>query len=187
MRIVGGTLKGQSLTSPKDNAVRPTSDRVRESLFNILAHGIEGLELEGAYIADLFAGTGALGIEALSRGAQWCLFVDDAAVSRGLIRQNTMDLGLNGKSKISRQDATDIGPRSKRSPQFELVFADPPYNQGLGEKALLALHKHGWLKPNAIIVLEEAKRATVEMPDCFDIIDERKYGDTQIIISRYKG
>ena len=187
MRIVGGSLKGKNLFTPKDNAVRPTSDRVRESLFNILAHGIEGLELDGAYIADLFAGTGALGIEALSRGAQWCLFVDDAAASRGLIRENTMALGLNGKSKISRQDATDIGPRSKRSPKFDLVFADPPYDKGLGEKAFAALHIHNWLKPNAILVLEETKRATIEMPDCFDIIDERKYGDTQIIISRYKG
>lgn len=187
MRIVGGSLKGKNLSTPKDNAVRPTSDRVRESLFNILAHGIEGLELEGAYIADLFAGTGALGIEALSRGAQWCLFVDDAAASRGLIRENTMALGLNGKSKISRQDATDIGPRSKRSPQFDLVFADPPYDKGLGEKALASLHLHNWLKPNAILVLEETKRATIKMPDCFEIIDERKYGDTQIIISRYKG
>lgn len=187
MRIVGGTLKGKSLFSPKDNAVRPTSDRVRESLFNILAHGIEGLELEGAYIADLFAGTGALGIEAMSRGAVWCLFVDDAAASRGLIRENTMTLGLNGKSKISRQDATDIGPRSRRSPEFDLVFADPPYDKGLGEKALASLHIHGWLKENAIVVLEESKRATVEMPDCFDIIDTRNYGDTQIIIARYKG
>lgn len=187
MRIVGGQLKGKTLTTPKDNAVRPTSDRVRESLFNILAHGINDLKLEGAYIADLFAGTGALGIEAMSRGAVWCLFVDDAAASRGLIRENTMNLGLNGKSKISRQDATDIGPRSKRSPQFDLVFADPPYDKGLGEKALAKLHIHNWLKPNAIVVLEESKRAKIEMPDCFEIIDERKYGDTQIIISRYKG
>lgn len=187
MRIVGGSLKGKSLTPPKNMDVRPTSDRVRESLFNILVHGIENLDLEGAYICDLFAGTGALGIEAMSRGAIWCLFVDDAAASRGLIRDNTMALGLNGKSKISRQNATDIGPMSKRSPQFDLVFADPPYNQNLGEKALASLHHHGWLKINAIVVLEESKRAEVKMPDFFDILDERNYGDTQIIIARYIG
>lgn len=185
MRIVGGRLKGKTLNTPKDNAVRPTSDRVRESLFNILAHGIDNFSLEDAYICDLFAGTGALGIEALSRGGRWALFVDNSSASRGLIRDNTMTLGLNGISKISRQDATDIGPRSKRSPQFDLVFADPPYEKSLGEKALFSLHKHGWLKPNSIIILEESKRAEIEMPDCFDIIDERKYGDTVIIIARY--
>lgn len=187
MRIVGGSLKGQSLTPPKNNDIRPTSDRVRESLFNILTHGIENLAFDGAYVCDLFAGTGALGIEAMSRGAVWCLFVDNAVAARGLIRDNTMTLGLNGKSKISRQNATDIGPRSKRSPLFDLVFADPPYNQNLGEKALASLHKHGWLKTNAIVVLEEAKRANIEMPECFDIIDERNYGDTQIVIARYNG
>ncbi len=185
MRIVGGRLKGKMLTSPKDNSVRPTSDRVRESLFNIIAHGIDGFNLEGATICDLFAGTGALGIEALSRGAKWALFVDDSAASRGLIRDNTMAFGLNGVSKISRQDARDIGPRSKRSTQFDLVFADPPYNKGYGQIALLSLHNHGWLKHNAIIILEEAKQAKITLPECFKLLDERKYGDTKIYIAQY--
>lgn len=186
MRVVGGSLKGKSLIAPKDNRVRPTSDRVRESLFNILSHSIADFTFEDAYVCDLFAGTGALGIEALSRGARWALFVDDSSTSRGLIRDNTMALGLNGNSKISRQNACDIGPRSKKSPLFDLVFADPPYDKGLGEQALIALHRHNWLNPNAIVILEESKRASIELASCFEIIDERKYGDTQIIISRYK-
>lgn len=187
MRIVGGRLKGKNLHSPKDNAVRPTSDRVRESLFNILSHGLDDFSFEDAYICDLFAGTGALGIEALSRGARWALFVDNSSASRGLIRDNTMALGLNGISKISRQDATDIGPMSKRNFQFDLVFADPPYDKGLGEKALFSLHRHGWLKIGSVIILEETKRANIKLADSFVVIDTRNYGDTQIIIAKYIG
>ncbi len=185
MRIVGGRLKGKTLNAPKGNDVRPTSDRVRESLFNILEHGIDDFSLENTTVCDLFAGTGALGIEALSRGAKWVLFVDNSSSSRGIIRENTVNLGLQGQCKISRQDACDIGTMSKRSPQFDLVFADPPYGKTLGEKALLSLHKHGWLKPNALIILEETKRTEIELASCFKVIDTRKYGDTKITIARY--
>ncbi len=134
MRIVGGRFKGKSLASPKSQAIRPTTDRVRETLFNILAHGYDHV-VEGARVLDLFAGTGALGCEALSRGAKAALFVEDGTEGRGLIRTNMETLGLNGVAKIFRRDATRLGDIGTMEP-FTLVFMDPPYNKGLGEQAL---------------------------------------------------
>src|SRR5213076_1908179 len=119
------------------------------SIFNILAHGIEGLTLEGARVMDLFAGTGALGLEALSRGARFCQFVEESAETRGLIRRNADDLGLIGRCKIWRRDATRLGPAAPQPP-FHLVFADPPYGKGIGEGALQSLVTGGWLAPGAV-------------------------------------
>ena len=179
MRIVGGKHKGHSIAPPSGSATRPTSDRVRESVFNILAHGIAGLELEGARVLDLFAGTGAMGLEAISRGARFCQFVDDSAEARGLIRKNADALGVIGLAKIWRRDATNLGPCAPQ-PGFDLVFADPPYGKGLGEKALISLVSGQWLNENAIVVLEESAKAEVPTIEGLTLIDERAYGDTKI-------
>ena len=179
MRIVGGTFKGRSLAGPTGAATRPTSDRVREAIFNILAHGIDSFTLEGARVLDLFAGTGALGLEAMSRGARICQFVDDSAEARGLIRRNADALGLIGQCKIWRRDATKLGPCAPQ-PGFDLVFADPPYGKGLGEKALVSLIEGAWLNPAAVVVLEEAEKVVVgEVPGLM-VFDLRTYGDTQV-------
>jgi 16S rRNA (guanine966-N2)-methyltransferase len=179
LRIVGGKFKGRDIIGPTSLATKPTSDRVRESLFNILAHGIANFELDGARVVDLFAGTGALGLEAVSRGAKFCIFVEDSADARGVIRKNADALGTIGLCKIWRRDATDLGPCAPQSP-FDLVFADPPYNKGLGEKALASLVQGQWLRPGAIVVLEEAQSINVAEVTGLTLIDRRDYGDTQV-------
>lgn len=183
MRIVGGKFRGRTLAAPGSQAIRPTTDRVRESLFNILSHA-DGFTFDGARVLDLFAGTGALGIEALSRGAKFCLFVDEGAEARGLIRDNMEALALNGCSKLFRRDATGLGPTGTMG-EFDLVFADPPYRKGMGEKALQSAAEGGWLKPGALIVLEEAADAQVILPDGFAAFDERSYGETIIRLVRW--
>jgi 16S rRNA (guanine966-N2)-methyltransferase len=132
---------------------------------------------------DLFAGTGALGLEAISRGAKFCLFVEDGTEARGLIRRNADACNVIGQCKIWRRDATDLGPSAPQSP-YTLVFADPPYNKGLGEKALISLRDGGWLATGAIVVLEEAEKATVAEVTGLNLIDQRSYGDTQVRIYR---
>jgi 16S rRNA (guanine966-N2)-methyltransferase len=183
MRIVGGKHKGHSLAAPKGQTTRPTSDRVREAIFNILAHGIEDFQLEGARVLDLFAGTGAMGLEALSRGARFCQFVDDSAEARGLIGRNADALGLIGRCKVWRRDATRLGPCAPAAP-FDLVFADPPYDKGLAMKALSALAAGSWIAPGGVAVIEESDRVKVELPKELDEIDRRLYGETQVIIGR---
>ena len=184
MRIVGGNHKGLALAGPKSKAIRPTSDRTREALFNILAHGVDGFELEGARVLDLFAGTGALGLEALSRGAAYVLFIEEAAAARALIRQNIEAMSAMGASKIWRRDALRLGTVHGMSP-FDLVFADPPYNKGLGEKALVSAASNGWLSPSALCVLEEAAKAKIDVPSGFELLDQRAYGDTQVVFLKY--
>ncbi len=183
MRIVGGSHKGTRLAAPSSQRVRPTSDRTREAIFNILAHGIDGFDIEGVRVLDLFAGTGALGLEALSRGARFCLFVDDHTESRGLIRRNVEALEATGVTKIFRRDATKLG-EAGRFGQFGLVFADPPYGKGFGERALASARSGGWLADDAIMVFEEAADAEIELPDGFAEIDRRSYGDTQVLFAR---
>jgi 16S rRNA (guanine966-N2)-methyltransferase len=183
MRIVGGKFKGHSLATPSGQGTRPTSDRTRESIFNILAHGIDGFDIEGARVLDLFAGTGAMGLEAISRGARFCQFVDDSAAARGLIRRNADALGVIGQCKIWRRDATKLGPCAPQ-PGFDLVFADPPYAKGLGEKALVSLVEGGWLVPDAVVVLEEAAKAESVDVAGLTLLDRREYGDTQVRIYR---
>lgn len=175
-------MRGRNLVAPADARVRPTSDRARQAVFNILLHndfGI-GFALEGAKVADLFAGTGALGIEALSHGGTFCLFVDDDAESRGLIRQNVEALGLTGVTKIWRRDATQLGPMAAGSGgPFDLVFMDPPYRKGLIGGALAAL-REGWLSDNALIVAECGADEVVETGG-FEVVDQRAYGDTRVM------
>jgi 16S rRNA (guanine966-N2)-methyltransferase len=178
MRIVGGNFRGRSLTGPKSQGIRPTSDRTRESIFNILAHAY-GDPVEGARVLDLFAGTGALGLEALSRGAAFALFVEDGAEARALIRQNIEALGTAGISRIFRRDATKLGEAHPNEP-FSLVFLDPPYGKGLAEKALASARAGGWLTPDALIVVEETKGAFAA-PDGFEEIERRGYDDTEVV------
>ena len=184
MRIVGGKFRGRAIASSEHAGLRPTSDRVRESIFNILTHGINEFDLAGARVIDLFAGTGALGLEALSRGAAYCLFVEDGPESRGLIRTNVETFGLTGITRIFRRDATDLGLAGTMAP-FALAFLDPPYGKGLGEKALIGLRDGNWLLPGAVVVLEERASAEIAWPAGFIAFDHRTYGDTQIHLARF--
>jgi 16S rRNA (guanine966-N2)-methyltransferase len=183
MRIVGGKNRGHSLLSPSGSATRPTADRVREAVFNILVHGIAGFTLEGARVMDLFAGTGALGFEALSRGARFCQFVEESSEARGIIRRNADALGVIGRCKIWRRDATRLGPCAPQTP-FDLVFADPPYGKGAGERALASLVAGGWLTSGAVIVLEESEKTGVLKADRLSLVDSRVYGETRVSFFR---
>ncbi len=174
MRIVAGKFRGKALNSPSDDSIRPTADRVRESMFNILASRL-GPVLDGVRVLDLFAGTGALGLEALSRGAAHVTFVEIGAEGRGLIRDHIEAFGAGGITKLLRRDATDLGTPGTFG-QFNLVFLDPPYGQGLGEKALAGLRDGGWLAPGATLVFEESVEASVEIPAGFTVTDRRAYG-----------
>ncbi|WP_306119475.1 MULTISPECIES: 16S rRNA (guanine(966)-N(2))-methyltransferase RsmD [unclassified Roseitalea] len=180
MRIVGGRLRGRPIAAPRPGAwsIRPTTDRARETLFNIIAHRWPD-RLDGARVLDLFAGTGALGFEALSRGAAFALFVEPSVEGRALIRQTMHDLGLQGSARVFRRDATRLGPIGTMAP-FDLVFADPPYGRGLGEKALASLLEGGWLAANALIVLEEAASAPICLPEALAKRDERRMGETMM-------
>src|SRR5499433_258374 len=148
MRVVGGRLRGRNLASPSSRDIRPTADRLRESVFNILTHAY-GDPISGARVLDLFAGTGALGIEAISRGAVFALFVDNGAEARALLRNNVEALALGGVTKVFRRDATNLGPAHPIEP-FSIAFLDPPYGKGLAEKALASLRAGGWLTPGAL-------------------------------------
>jgi 16S rRNA (guanine966-N2)-methyltransferase len=182
VRIVGGRLRGRALAAPKSAAIRPTADRLRESLFNILIHAYDD-PVTGARVLDLFAGTGALGLEALSRGAAFALFVDDGIEARALLRQNVEALGAAGATRIFRRDAAKLGPAHPVEP-FSLVFADPPYGKGLAEKALASARDGGWLTEDALIVIEEAADAAFTSPDGFAEVERRRYDDTELIILR---
>jgi 16S rRNA (guanine966-N2)-methyltransferase len=179
MRIVAGKFRGRAIAAPEHEGLRPTSDRVRESVFNILTHGIADFELQGARVIDLFAGTGALGLEAMSRGAAYCLFVEDNADARALIRGNVESFGLTGETRIFRRDATDLGPAGNME-RYGLAFLDPPYGRGLGEKALAGLLEGSWLTPNAVCVLEERAGTAVTLPPGLTELDTRTYGDTEV-------
>ena len=182
MRVVGGSLRGRALAAPKAPTIRPTADRLREALFNILVHAYDD-PIGGARVLDLFAGTGALGIEALSRGAAFTLFVDDGAEARALLRENVATLGLGGTSRIFRRDATKLGPAHPVEP-FSLAFLDPPYGKGLAEQALASARAGGWLVPDALIVVEEAKKSAFAAPEGFAEIERRTYDDTEFVMLR---
>jgi len=183
MRIVGGRLRSRPLAAPRSAAIRPTSDRLREALFNILSHAY-GDPVAGARVLDLFAGTGALGLEAISRGASYALFVDEGVEARALLRQNVETLGLGGVTRIFRRDATRLGPAHPLEP-FSLVFLDPPYGKGLAEKALASAREGGWLTPQALIVVEEAADAGFVAPEGFEELERRQYDDTEFVLLRF--
>src|SRR5262244_260193 len=179
MRVVGGRLRGRNLASPSSRDIRPTADRLRESVFNILTHAY-GDPISGARVLDLFAGTGALGIEAISRGAVFALFVDNGAEARALLRNNVEALALGGVTKVFRRDAANLGPAHPLEP-FSLVFLDPPYGKGLAEKSLNSARDGGWLKPEALMVVEEAADAKFKTPDGFQELERRTYDDTEFV------
>ena len=183
MRVVGGEFRGRPLVAPSSSATRPTSDRVRETLFDILIHRYDD-PVSDTRVLDLFAGTGALGIEALSRGAAMCLMVEQAAEARGAIRRNIEALGLTGRARIFRRDATQLGEVGTMAP-FGLFFADPPYGRGLGEAALASAAGGGWLVPGALGVVEEsAQTQALHLPG-FVVLDERVMGDTKLTFLRW--
>jgi 16S rRNA (guanine966-N2)-methyltransferase len=182
MRVVGGRLKGRNIAAPASRDIRPTADRLRESVFNILVHAYDN-PIDGARVLDLFAGTGALGIEAVSRGAVFALFVDNGAEARALLRNNVESLALGGVSKVYRRDATDLGPAHPMQP-FALAFLDPPYGKGLAEKSLASLRDGGWLVASALVVVEEAKAAAFVAPEGFEELERRAYDDTEFVFLR---
>lgn len=181
MRIVGGSLAGRRLAAMGRGApeahLRPTSDRARETLFNILVHGPYP-PLDGLRVLDLFAGAGSLGLEALSRGAERALFVDDHPKARALLRENIDTLGLAGRARVFRRDALRLGPN--RDPAYDLVFLDPPYGQDLAARALAAAAAGGWLAPDALIVVETAAADPFEPPPGFTLTDARDSGAARL-------
>ncbi|MCM2472979.1 16S rRNA (guanine(966)-N(2))-methyltransferase RsmD [Rhizobium sp. CG5] len=184
MRIVGGEFRGRPLAAPKSNAIRPTIDRTRESLFNILTHAHPEC-LEGTRVLDLFAGTGAVGLEALSRGCRSALFVENSVEGRSLLWENIDSLGLHGRARILRRDATSLGSSNTIEP-FHLLFADPPYGQGLGEKAFAAAHEGGWLVQGALAILEERADVLVQVDRNFTLLEDRLFGDTKMYFFSYR-
>lgn len=182
MRITGGEYRGRILNVPKGMDVRPTSDKVRQAVFNMLAP----YDLpQGAQVLDLFCGTGALGLEALSRGAQFCTFIDKDQKSILCCKQNIEALGTKAQCKILKKDSTKLGEKALNYLPANLVFADPPYRQELVLPSLMTAVKHGWLAADALCVIETEKEANVFVPDVFTMVKRKKYGDTQIVICRY--
>lgn len=184
MRIIGGQFRGLHLApvgegDPKAH-LRPTSDRVREAIFNLLVNGGHGDVLTGARVLDLFAGTGALGLEAISRGAARVAFVDDGTTARALLRRNIELTRTMGVTDVWRRDATKMGPN--RGEGYGLVFLDPPYGKGLGEAALASCREGGWLAPDALVVWEEGVAPLP--PEGFEMVDQRRYGDTHVTLLR---
>ena len=181
MRIVGGNLRGLKLADvgAGDPAahLRPTTDRVREAIFNLLINA-HGDPVTCARVLDLFAGTGALGLEALSRGASHATFVDDGPKALALLKSNIAKLRAEGETRILRQDATRL-PANPDAP-FTLIFLDPPYGKALGETALAQARTQGWLAPGATVVWEERRPPTP--PEGFTQLDQRRYGDTTVTI-----
>lgn len=189
MRIVSGEFRGKALVTPTGDATRPTSDRARQAIFNILEHAAWSQGVRGRRVIDLFAGSGALGFEALSRGADFCLFVETNEAARGAIRDNVENLGgLFGKTRVHRRDATDLGVKpGADGPAFDLVFLDPPYAKGLGEIALAKLAEGGWLAPGAVVVFERGvSEGALDVPE-FTVLDARDYGAARVNFLRFDG
>jgi 16S rRNA (guanine966-N2)-methyltransferase len=183
MRVTGGRFGGRILKAPASRAIRPSADRLREALFNVLVHRRDS-RLEGADVIDLFAGTGALGLEALSRGAASALFVDNGVEARALLRANIEALGVAGITRIFRRDATRLGEAPEPG-RFRLAFLDPPYGQELAPAALGALRDGAWLSPKALAIIEESANVAVELPQGFTFDERRVYGDTQIVFASF--
>ncbi|MEZ6030530.1 MAG: 16S rRNA (guanine(966)-N(2))-methyltransferase RsmD [Hyphomonadaceae bacterium] len=185
MRIIGGTLKGRSIRAPEGQGTRPTSDRARESLFNILAHAEWAAPLAGARVIDAFAGSGSLGFEAISRGAAFCLFVETEAAARGCIRDNIEAFQLFGHTRIHRRSATDLGPKpAGLGAPFNLVFLDPPYRKGLVPLALEQLASGQWLTADALVIAETGSDEDEPVAPGWDAIDSRIYGAARVSFLR---
>ncbi len=185
MRIVAGSLKGRAIVTPEGQNTRPTSDRARQAIFNVLEHAPWAEGLHEARVIDLYAGSGALGFEALSRGAGFCLFVDTDDGARGAIRENMDAYGLFGRCRVHRRSATDLGPRPGSAGEaFTLAFLDPPYAKGLGEQTLARLLEGGWLAPGAIVVFERGSdEPDIDTPG-YERLDARDYGAARVLFLR---
>ena len=188
MRIVSGEFRGKTLIAPQGDATRPTSDRARQAIFNILEHAPWSAGVRDLRVIDLFSGSGALGFEALSRGAAFCLFVETDEAARGAIRENVDAMGLFGRTRVHRRDATQLGVRpGADGPAFDLAFLDPPYGKGLGEQALARLLEGNWLKPGAVVVFERGS----DEPDIgtpgSERLDGRDYGAARVLLLRRQG
>ena len=188
MRIIAGKHRGRRIAAPPGHLVRPTADRVREALFAILASGVAGAAAvyEGAPVVDLFAGTGALGLEALSRGAVHATFVDNQAASLDVIARNAATLGESERITLLARDATRLGVGPARVP-CALAFLDAPYGSGLAQAALAGLAVGGWLGAGAVCVVELGARETLHEPDGFTLVDERRYGATRVVFLEWRG
>jgi len=182
MRIVAGKFKGRPLNAPKGANTRPTSDKARQALFNVLEHASWAPSLDGARIVDLFAGSGALGFEAMSRGGAFCLFVDNDASARGAIRDNIEALQLFGNTRLHRRSATDLGEKpAKLGNPFNLVFLDPPYGKDLAPPALSGLINGQWITEDALAVLEVASNEGVAALPGWESVDERIWGAAKVV------
>ena len=185
MRIVAGTFRGRPLVAPKGHLTRPTADRARQAIFNILEHAAWAPELEDARVIDLFAGSGAMGIEALSRGAAFCRFVERAEPARAAIRANLAALGLDDHARIDNRNAAKLPPPTAADePPYDLAFIDPPYGEGLGEAALTRLAAGGWLASGAVAVLERGAADAAGVPDGFELVDDRRWGGARVSFVR---
>ncbi|MEP0943014.1 MAG: 16S rRNA (guanine(966)-N(2))-methyltransferase RsmD [Rhizobiaceae bacterium] len=182
MRIVAGSLRGRRLLSPKGHAIRPTTDRNRESLFNILNHRFSD-QLAGR-VLDIFAGTGALGLEALSRGAEAAVFIEKSGQGAALVTEHIESFKLADRATLLKRDATRPGPLQGLDP-FDLIFADPPYGKGLGEKAVAELMANGWFADGSVLVLEEKAGALPELLEWFERRDSRSFGETEVGFYQY--
>lgn len=185
MRIVAGSLKGRAIAAPDGQGTRPTSDRARQAVFNVLEHAAWADGLQGARVMDVYAGSGALGFEAISRGAAFCLFVETDEDARGAIRENADAYGLMGRTRVHRRSATDLGVRPGSDGEaFDLAFLDPPYRKGLGEQTLLRLLEGNWLRPGAVVVFERGSdEPEIETPG-YDRLDARDYGAARVLFLR---
>ncbi|RSB46957.1 MULTISPECIES: 16S rRNA (guanine(966)-N(2))-methyltransferase RsmD [Brevundimonas] len=185
MRIVAGQYRGRVIVTPEGQNTRPTSDRARQAIFNVLEHAPWAEGLHEARVIDLYAGSGALGFEALSRGAAFCLFVDTDDGARGAIRENMDAYGLFGRCRVHRRSATDLGPRPGSAGEaFTLAFLDPPYAKGLGEQTLARLLEGGWLAPGAIVVFERGSdEPEIDTPG-YERLDARDYGAARVLFLR---
>jgi len=182
MRIVGGASRGRRLIAPKGRELRPTSDRTREAVFNILEHGIPAVELEGASVVDVFAGTGALGIEALSRGAGHATFIDNDSEALGLVRKNVAAAGAWRNTTMLRLDASRLPPPPMAAlAPCALAFLDAPYQSGLTQPALKGLDEYGWLAPGAVCVVEISVKDQITCPAEFKLLEERSYGAARVL------
>lgn len=181
MRIVSGEFRGKAIATPQGDRTRPTSDRARQAVFNILEHAAWSPGVRDLRIIDLFAGSGALGFEALSRGAAFCLFVETDEQARGAIRENVDAMGLFGRTRVHRRDATDLGVRpGADGPAFDLAFLDPPYGKGLGEIALTKLAAGGWLAEGAVVMFERGSDEPDFDAPGFEKLDARDYGAARV-------
>ena len=182
MRIVAGSLKGRAIVAPEGQGTRPTSDRARQAIFNVLEHASWAEPLDGARVIDLYAGSGALGYEAVSRGAAFALFVEIDDEARGAIRENADAWGLMGRTRVHRRSATDLGVRPGPAGEaFDIAFLDPPYGKGLGEQTLARLLEGNWLKPGATVVFERGSdEPEIDTPG-YERLDARNYGAARVL------